>query len=638
MCGITGILSFSPKLWPVDKNTIIDMRETMIHRGPDGSGVWINRSSSVGFGHRRLAIIDLSEAALQPMSLDDESISIVFNGEIYNHEILRQELIELGHTDWQTDHSDTEMILHAFREWGIDCVKRFNGMFAIAIWDEPKKELWLVRDRVGIKPLYYAIDKRGIVFASEIKAILAGPARNRAVNEEALFHYLSFLTTPAPMTLFEGINKLAAGTWTHIKQTGDVNSEKWWDALDDVEPSLSESGEVVAQKLLTSLRESVSHRKIGDVPIGVFLSGGIDSSANVVLFAEKATSPVKTFSVGYMGKQKTVADELPYARMIAEEIGADHYEYLISQDDLLDFLPDMIRHQDEPIADPVCIPVYYVSQLARNKGVTVCQVGEGADELLWGYPSWKTFLQLERANSWPVPLLIKKLSFRALNALGLGAKLYTEFLRRASLGLPIFWGGAEAFPENAKWSILSKRLKKQFSGRSSWEVIQPIRARFEENTLDKSPLSWMSYLDLNLRLPELLLMRIDKMSMAAGIEARVPFLDHKFICYALGISPRLKTSGGELKYILKRALDGLIPEKILRRKKQGFAVPINDWLLDKLGKEACSILRKFVLDTDFLDPKGVEKIIKSKNARQIWYLLNFALWWNEYIDPNKQKK
>ena len=245
---------------------------------------------------------------------------------------------------------------------------------------------------------------------------------------------------------------------------------------------------------------------------------------------------------------------------------------------------------------------------------------------------------MERANSWPVPLLIKKLSFRALNALGLGAKLYTEFLRRASLGLPIFWGGAEAFPENAKWSILSKRLKKQFSGRSSWEVIQPIRARFEENTLDKSPLSWMSYLDLNLRLPELLLMRIDKMSMAAGIEARVPFLDHKFICYALGISPRLKTSGGELKYILKRALDGLIPEKILRRKKQGFAVPINDWLLDKLGKEACSILRKFVLDTDFLDPKGVEKIIKSKNARQIWYLLNFALWWNEYIDPNKQKK
>jgi asparagine synthase (glutamine-hydrolysing) len=631
MCGINGILSFSPKTWPVNEQTLVEMRETMIHRGPDGAGVWINENAGIGFGHRRLAIIDLSDAALQPMSLADGSLSIVFNGEIYNHAELRQDLVSLGHNDWKTDHSDTEVILHAFQEWGIDCIKNFRGMFAIALWDAVKSELWLIRDRVGIKPLYYALDERGIVFASEIKAILAGPDRKRAVNEEAFFHYLSFLTTPAPMTLFEGIEKLAAGTWSLISSEGSIQTEVWWDAWDDVEPNLGKDDTEIAGEILSELEEAVNYRKTGDVPIGVFLSGGLDSSANVALFSRGEKAPVKTFSIGYEGSHDSVADELPYARMMAEQVNADHYEYTLTQENLINFLPDMIRFQDEPIADPVCVPVYYVAKLAHDNGVTVCQVGEGADELFWGYPSWKIFLALERANAWPIPRFVKKLGVQALTVFGLGGKLYTEFLRRAAQDLPIFWGGAEAFPENAKWDILSPRLRDKFCGRSSWEVIAPIRSRFEKMAWDKSPLSWMSYLDLNLRLPELLLMRVDKMSMATSIEARVPFLDHKFIRHALSIPPNLKTQGGTLKYILKKAVRGLIPAPIIDRKKQGFAVPIEDWIGDKLGVTAEKALNDFCAETDFFDPKGIKKILASGNARQIWYLFIFVLWWNEFI-------
>lgn len=638
MCGIAGILTFSPDKWPVDEATLVTMRDTMIHRGPDGAGIWLNETGTIGFGHRRLAIIDLSEAASQPMSLSENKLSIVFNGEIYNHAELRQKLISLGHNDWKTSHSDTEVILHAFEEWGIDCIKHFRGMFAIAIWDNRKEELWLIRDRVGVKPLYYALDERGIVFASEIKAILAGPERRRAVNEEALFHYLSFLTAPAPMTLFDGINKLAAGTWIKINAGGEVKTERWWDALDNVVPAIGKTEEEITQEIMVELEAAINYRKVGDVPIGVFLSGGIDSSINVKLFSKDVQKPVKTFSIGYEGKHKSVADELPYARIIAEQVGANHHEYLVNQSDLLSFLPDMIRHQDEPIADPVCVPVYYVSKLAKDNGVTVCQVGEGADELFCGYSSWKIFLYLEWANAWPIPRFVKKLGVRALNTLGLGSKLYTEFLRRAAEGLPIFWGGAEAFTENAKWAILSPRLRKKFSGRSSWEVISTIRARFEENAWDTSPLSWMSYLDLNLRLPELLLMRVDKMSMATSVEARVPFLDHYFIQHALSISPKLKTRGRELKYLLKKAVRGLIPDKIIERKKQGFAVPIEDWFGNQLGDKATETLLEFCARTDFFDPNGIKNILKTGSARQIWYLLNFALWWNEYIRDTNQKK
>ncbi len=633
MCGLAGILSFDAATWPVDKAMLSAMGKTMAHRGPDGSGEWADAGRTIGLAHRRLAIIDLSAAALQPMFTADRSLGIAFNGEIYNHRELREELTALGHDQWQTDHSDTEVVLYAFRQWGIDCLKRFRGMFAFALWDGADRSLWLVRDRIGIKPLYYAIDNRGIVFGSEIKAILAGPERPRAVNEEAFFHYMSFLTAPAPMTLFEGIEKLAAGTWMRIGADGARKTARWWDVFDQVSPMLAESDAEIAAAVLDELQTAVDYRKAGDVPIGVFLSGGIDSSSNLALFSRDEERPVKTFSIGYEGDQGSVADELPYARMIAEKVGADYHEYLISQDDLLDFLPKMIAHQDEPIADPVCVPVYFVSKLARDNGVTVCQVGEGADELFWGYRSWKIFLALERANALPLPGFLKKTLLAALRGMGLGDRLYTEFLRRAAHGQPIFWGGAEAFTDAEKKRYLSPRLRKQFAGKTSWDVLEPIRKRFEENAWDTSPLNWMTYLDINLRLPELLLMRVDKMSMAASIEARVPFLDHHFVNLAMAIPATAKTRGGELKHILKRAVRGLIPDEIIDRRKQGFAVPIDDWVTGRLGRQAMQILDTFCRETDFLDPEMVRRLSPEKSPRQTWYLLNFALWWNAYIRP-----
>jgi len=631
MCGLNGHLSFNPAQYPVDPDLLQAGRDTMIHRGPDGAGLWIDPSRRIGLGHRRLSIIDLSSAAAQPMATPDGRFHIAFNGEIYNHKELRKELEGLGHTHWTTDHSDTEMILHAFRQWGIECLERFRGMFAIALWDDQDKVLWLIRDRIGVKPLYYAQDDKGLVFASEIKAILVDPARKREVDEEALFHFLSFLTAPAPHTLFRGIKKLAAGTWMRVNADGTVLERKWWDVLDHAQALHLDSDAAYAERVLETLRQAVRYRKVSDVPQGVFLSGGIDSSANVALFSEGETAPVQTFSIGYEGSQTSVADELPYARLMADFVGANHHELRLNQQHLLDFLPRMIHLQDEPIADPVCVPVYYVSKLARDAGVTVCHVGEGADELFWGYPGWKTVTRLEELNALPIPNLFKKLGLYALEASGLGERTYTDLLRRASRGQPLFWGGAEAFSEPLKRRLLSPRLRKEFAGRSSWEALAPIRSSFLEKAWEPSALNWMTYLDLNLRLPELLLMRVDKMSMGVGLEARVPFLDHELVTLALSIPTAVKTRNGELKTVLKQAVRSLLPEQVMNRPKQGFGVPVRDWFFDRLGEEAKKTLDTFCDTTDFLDRSGIDHLLGQGRGPQAWYLLNFALWWNAYV-------
>ena len=631
MCGIVGALVFDNSSFRVTEPYISRMRDTMFHRGPDGAGTWVAPSGKVGLGHRRLSIIDLSTAASQPMSNEDGTLQVVFNGEIYNHAEIRVELERLGGYRWKTDHSDTEVVLHAFERWGIDCIHRFRGMFAIALWDEKKRELWLIRDRIGVKPLYYSIHHGRITFASEIKALLQDPEQQRSVHEEAFFHYLSFLTTPAPQTLFDGIKKLPCGTWLRISENGDIREHKYWDVLDHTTPLTGVSEKEVTERLMAELRTAVKLRKVSDVPVGVFLSGGIDSSTNAALFSEGEERPVKTFSIGYKGEYQSYQNELPYARRMAGEVGADYHERLLSVDDLISFLPQMVHLQDEPIADPVCVPLYYVSKLARDNGVIVCQVGEGADELFWGYPAWKTSLNLQRYDDLPVPRSLKRAGLQGLRLLGKEQTFYYEWLRRGSLGQPVFWGGAEAFTQEQKQRLLSPRLRKKFSELTSWETIRPIRARFEEKAWEKSHLNWMSYLDLNLRLPELLLMRVDKMSMGVSLEARVPFLDHKFVELAMSIPEAMKTKNGQLKYILKKAVRGLIPDELIDRKKQGFGVPIYEWFFDKLGSQTREELSAFCDQTDFLNKHEVMKLIDEGRGPQVWYLLNFALWWKAYV-------
>src|SRR5216684_1565701 len=324
-------------------------------------------------------------------------------------------------------------------------------------------------------------------------------------------------------------------------------------------------------------------------------------------------------------------NEVQYARRMAREVGADYHERLLTQDDLIEFLPHMIRLQDEPIADPVCVPVYYVSKLARAEGVIVCQVGEGSDELFWGYPSWRVSLQLQRYGNLPVPRVLKQFALKGLEFSGHQNGRPYEFLRRNSEGMPIFWGGAEAFTETHKRHLLSPRLRRQLDGFSSWQALKPIWSRFQEKAWEKSDLAWMSYLDLNLRLPELLLMRVDKMSMGVSLEARVPFLDHKFVELAMSIPEALKTRGGVLKYIVKKAVRGLIPDELIDRPKQGFGVPVYEWFSDRLGDFTRRELHSFCRETEFLDPEEVMRLLDANDGLRAWYLLNFALWWKEHI-------
>ncbi|OGJ67190.1 asparagine synthase (glutamine-hydrolyzing) [Candidatus Peribacteria bacterium RIFCSPLOWO2_02_FULL_51_10] len=631
MCGIAGALVFEESEYRITRSLIESMRDTMVHRGPDGAGLWISPNGKVGLGHRRLSIIDLSETAAQPMSNEDGNLQIVFNGEIYNHAEIREELEKTGRHTWKTNHSDTEVILHAFEEWGIDCLHRFRGMFAIALWDEKQGDLWLIRDRIGVKPLYYSVHNSRVTFASEIKALLKDPDQKRAVNEEALFHYLSFLTTPAPQTLFEGINKLQCGTWLRINRAGEIVEHRYWDVLDHTKSTVGLSDEDAAKQILAELRTAVRLRKVSDVPVGVFLSGGIDSSTNAALFSEGEGGQVKTFSIGYEGEYRSYQNELQYAKRVADEVGAEYHEKLLKIDDLIDFLPRMVHLQDEPIADPVCVPVYYVSKLARDNGVIVCQVGEGADELFWGYPGWKTSLQLQRYNDLPIPNFFKTIGLAGMRLLKRELSFSYEWLRRGSVNQPIFWGGAEAFTETHKKRLLSPRLRKKFADRTSWEAIRPIRERFEAKAKVPSHLNWMTYLDLNLRLPELLLMRVDKMSMGVSLEGRVPFLDHKLVELAMSLPEEMKTRQGILKYILKKAVRGVIPDEIIDRKKQGFGVPVYEWFFDRLGNEIRRELDEFCGKTDFFDRDEVFRLIEEGKTAQVWYLFNFALWWKEYI-------
>jgi asparagine synthase (glutamine-hydrolysing) len=631
MCGIAGVLTFSNSRFRVSESYLASMQDTMAHRGPDGRGIWISPDRRVGLGHRRLSIIDLSDAAAQPMSNQAKTVWLTFNGEIYNHAEIRAELVALGDGAWKTDHSDTEVIIHAYERWGHECLKRFRGMFAFALWDERARELWLVRDRLGIKPLYYSVHHGRITFASEIKALLPDPDQKRTVSEEALYHYLSFLTTPAPQTLFEGIRKLECGTWIRVGDNGRISEHRYWDVWDHVDPLTNLSEEDTCERIREELRKAVKLRKVSDVPVGVFLSGGIDSSTNAVLFSEGESESIKTFSIGYDQEYRSYPSELCYARSVAKLVNAQHYERILSQNDLIDFLPTMVHLQDEPIGDPVCVPVYYVSKLARENGVVVCQLGEGADELFWGYFHWKIKLRLAELNQLPVPNGIKRVGLAGLKLFGQDDSLAYEALRRGAIGLPVFWSGAEAFTETQKQAILSPRLRRKFSNFTSWEALRPTWQRFKEKAWDQSILHWMTYSDLNLRLPELLLMRVDKMSMGVSVEARVPFLDHKFVELTMSIPAANKTKNSEQKYLLKNSVRGLIPDEIINRKKQGFGVPVYEWFSRELGAYARERVNSFCAETDFLDPTEVHRVFDSRQHELSWYLLNLALWWQEYV-------
>lgn len=643
MCGICGVWEYGASQGRVDGTLITRMRDQMTHRGPDDEGQLVFDSGRGGFGFRRLSIIDLSPAGHQPMHGCTDRVWVVFNGEIYNHLQLRKGLEQRGHR--YTSQSDTETIIHLYEEYGIDFVNQLEGDFAIAIWDADREQLSLYRDRIGVKPLYYFHQNGRFIFGSEIKSILEHPAVTADVNEESLYHYLTFITTPAPETLFKDIHKLPAGHMLNIGRDGIVKINEYWDAFPPESLPVNVSDEEHCAEIMRLLRSSISKRMMSDVPFGVFLSGGVDSSANVALMAEQMTQPVQTFTVGF--KDHEYLNELESARAIARRFKTDHHEVIIDEASMSRFLPDLIFHQDEPIADPVCVPLYYVSKLARESGTTVVQVGEGADEIFSGYKNYVRHLKIYEKfwrHAEKAPRLMRRaasaVAMPALEAAG-SKRAAIELFRRLGADEPLFWGGAIVFDETFKPRVLSSRMRNAWHGRSSLEVVNRYLDHFSRQRPNSDFLTAMTYLELKLRLPELLLMRVDKITMATSVEARVPFLDHELVAYAMSIPRSLKVEGNSGKHILKRALEGVLPHDLLYSPKRGFGAPVREWFRNGLGNLFEEhLLNSSMRSRDFLDYSFVSRLVDEHRrgahdwSFHLWALLNLSMWYGRWIDRN----
>jgi asparagine synthase (glutamine-hydrolysing) len=664
MCGIVG--SFHPEGRTCDASVIARMRDRMAHRGPDGCGLWGSRDRRCRLGHRRLSIIDLSEAAAQPMTNHDQTVAVTFNGEIYNHADLRRELQALGKYEWKTDHSDTEVLLHAYEEWGLDFVQRLYGMFAVGIYDarDPGQPvLHLIRDRVGIKPIYFARTLAGEwLFASEIRAIVAHPEVTPDLDRTAFWHYLTFIVAPAPLTMFRGIFKLPAGHILTIDERGEAKARQYWDCAPDRATTLTERDisepEAVAE-LTRLLRQSIARRMVSDVPFGVLLSGGVDSSMNVALMSELMSRPVTTFTIGYEGKEDY--NEFQFARRISQRYKTDHHETLINRDEMQRFLPLLVRLQDEPIADNVCIPLYFLAKLVKESRTTVVQVGEGADEQFLGYWWCEHYRRLDEAVYRPARQHLPWWR-RAQAALGQPRAALTgealEVQERARRGEELFWGGATCW-----WGDRRRRLTPDPTpfhqtidcpveglvpdGHRTLEshaVVREYLGKLDGRLDEPSLLQKIPYMEMRLRLSEHLLMRVDKLTMAHSIEARVPFLDHDVVDFATRLPPSYKLSDAIGKKVLKKAAEPYLDHDMIYRQKQGFGAPMEEWFREgDFGARCLAAFERSALHKEgFLDGDYFTTLLKDQIAgRQsasfpIWTVMNAVLWHASWIEGREE--
>ena len=638
MCGINGIFAFNDS-FACDEELATRMRDTMVHRGPDDGDTWVAPGGRLALGHRRLSIVDLSPAGRNPMPNEDGTVWITYNGEVYNHRALREELEGKGHV--YRSNTDTETILHLYEEEGPRCVERLQGMFGFAIWDIRKQELFIARDRLGIKPVYFAQPAGGFVFASEIKALLEHPAISPDLDEEAFVHYLTFVCTPAPLTMFKGIQKLAPGERMTVRRDR-VDREIWWSPMSSsaaAQVADMDEGQI-EERLLELLRASIKKRMMADVPFGVFLSGGVDSSTNVALMSELMDDPVRTFSVGF--KEHEQYNELGYAREISKRFGTDHHEVILDVEDLESFMPELIHHQDEPIADWVCVPLYFVAKLARDNGTIVVQVGEGSDELFHGYDHyisaarfrrrfWEPFQRVPR----PLRQATSKMAVGLSERVGRG-EVHVQALREAADGRLPFWGGAICYRGTLKERVMANGGNG--GGPNSYDVVERFWRQAERERPGADLLQKMTYLELKQRLAELLLMRVDKMTMATSVEARVPFLDHELVEFAMALPPEMKVRDGVGKYVLKKAVEDVLPRHIVYRKKQGFGAPVAEWFKGDLGRRAqqdirnSSLAERGLLDYDQLDRMWDAHRAGPVNwAFHLWNVYNVSAWHDYWV-------
>lgn len=628
MCGIVGFLDLAPEY--ARESVVRRMASAIAHRGPDGEGFLVDRFAALG--HRRLSIIDVG-GGRQPMFNEDESLAVIYNGEIYNHADLRPELERAGHR--YRSHCDTETILHAFEEWGESSIDRYRGMFAFAIWDSRRQELFCARDRLGIKPFYYYFDGKVFAFASEIKALLEHPSISARFNESALPEYLTFGYTSGEETLFGGIRKLMPGHTLRISITSFTPAiRRYWELPLDQPVHAADEHESVSE-LRRRLEETVRMRLMSDVPLGVFLSGGVDSSAIAAIMRGMVDAPVKTFSVGYA---ETQFSELEYARTAARRIGTDHHEVVIGMDDLFGALPSVIWHEDEPVAWPSSVSLHFVSRLA-SEHVKVVLTGEGSDELFAGYGRYRYQLWNQKwADRWsivPSPLrraVRQAIASSSLLRADLRRKLAHTFLGRSpdlpGLFLDNFYG---AFPSPDRRAILADpSLEKNYSPYSHY-------LDYWENGHNLPYLERMLFADRKTYLVELL-MKQDQMSMSASIESRVPLLDHTLVEWACTIPSGLKLRGREGKFILKKAVEDLLPPEIVYRKKMGFPTPIKSWLLHPSSEFIFQALNApDSLVADYLDRGAISQLISRHRAGaedatdRIWNLYNLQTWGDIFL-------
>jgi asparagine synthase (glutamine-hydrolysing) len=629
MCGIVGI--WSPQgigEREMSRRNLAGMAATIAHRGPDGQGVWVD--DNIGLAHARLAVIDLSDAAAQPMADFQNELHIVYNGEIYNYRELREELIGLGHRF--KSQSDTEVLLEGYRRWGMDVLSRLNGMFAFALWDSRAGELVLARDRVGKKPLYYAQIGDKFLFASEIKAILMWPGVERTPDYDAVHQYLTYQYVPAPSTAFRGIRKLPPASYMIINAKGRPNTQTYWSLPrpgQDVRRPVAE----LEQELRDQFDGAVKRRLISDVPLGAFLSGGVDSASVVASMAHATSAPIKTFTIGF---DEPAYDERRYAKLVSDRYGTEHHEFVVSPD-AVSVLPKLVWHYGEPFADSSAVPTYYLSELTRGH-VTVALNGDGGDENFLGYPRYVGSWLGSWVNRLPGPfrrfLSVAGAAMPGETSQVRALRYLRRFLVEANENdIKRYGKWITFFSAQQKDELYSDAMRDQLgtdpmSALETWfDGDAPIAAR-------------AAHADIHSYLPDDLLVKVDVASMAHGLEARSPFLDHEFMEFASTIPAGVKMRGWRTKAILKSAMASRLPSELLHRPKMGFGVPIDQWLRCDLHDMAYdTLLSKKANERGLFRPSEIKVILddhmsgRRANHYRIWALLNLEMWFCMWIDP-----
>ncbi|HEX9928807.1 MAG TPA: asparagine synthase (glutamine-hydrolyzing) [Pyrinomonadaceae bacterium] len=630
MCGIAGIAFSEKSRRRIDESVLRRMSDAIHHRGPDDAGIFA--SENIGLAHRRLAIVDVS-AGFQPMTNEDNSLQIVFNGEIYNHADFRDELVQKGHV-YKT-HCDTETILHLYEEHGASCVEFLRGMFAFAIWDSAKKELLLARDRLGVKPLYYVADENGsLVFASEIKSLFEAGIKPE-INFAALPDQMANHGTTGEETLFRNVKRLLPGHFL-IWKNGEIRIKKFWDVTFQPKIAVKNERDLV-EEWRGLFRRSVELRLMADVPLGMFLSGGIDSSAIAAEMATLVKEPIKTFSVAFAERE---ANELEYARLVSRKFKTDHHEITVSPQEFFDILPKLVWHEDEPIGFLASVPLYFVSKLAQQH-VKVVLTGEGSDELLGGYGRYrKTLLNLAFGENYEsfAPRRLRSAVQSGIGTLPFAVK---NKLSRTFLNLPsdlenLYFDNFAVFPRKMQERLLSEETKTRIFETNPYSNLKD----YLNETDAASLLDKLLYADTKTYLHELL-MKQDQMSMAASIESRVPFLDHKLVEFTARLPEKFKIRGKTTKWILREAMRGVLPSEILTRKKMGFPVPFGNWLRGEFRSVVDEfVLSERALNRGIFDADFVSEIVNRHNAgenhdERMWFLINFEIWQRQFIEGEK---